>query len=64
MITKQMTMNAILELDDSIGDVLLSYGLDCRNCSGVQNETLEEAAKGHGVDLEELISVLEKIIEK
>lgn len=64
MITKQMTMNAILELDDSIGDVLLSYGLDCRNCSGGQNETLEEAAKGHGVALEELIGVLNEIIRK
>ena len=32
-----------------------------KNCSGAQGETLEEAAKGHGVDLNDLIEALNKV---
>ncbi len=58
MITKEMSMNEILDIDERIADILTSYGLDCQNCSGAQGETLEEAAKGHGVVLEDLIRAL------
>ena len=63
MITKQMNMNEILDMDDRIADVLGSYGLDCQNCSGAQSETLEEAAKGHGVALDDLIAALNAVIK-
>ncbi len=64
MITKQMSMNEILDMDDRIAGILTSYGLDCQNCSGAQSETLEEAAKGHGVALEDLIQALNAIIDE
>ncbi len=64
MITKQMNMVEIMDLDDRIVDVLTSYGLDCGNCSGAHSETLEEAAKGHGVDLDELIAALEAVVNR
>lgn len=62
MITKKMTMNEILDINDSMADILTTYGLDCQNCSGAHSETLEEAAKGHGVILEELIKALNEAI--
>ncbi len=62
MITKQMNMNEILEMDERIADILASYGLDCQNCSGAQSETLEEAAKGHGVALDDLIKALNEAV--
>ena len=55
MITKRMSMDEILIWMTEWLDILASYGLDCQNCSGAQNETLEEAAKGHGVVLDDLI---------
>ncbi len=64
MITKQMNMNDILDMDDRIAEILTSYGLDCQNCSGAQSETLEEAAKGHGVVLEDLIEALNAVINE
>ena len=64
MITKHMRMNEILDMDDKIADILMFYGLDCQNCSGAQSETLEEAAKGHAVDLKELIAALNKSISE
>jgi hybrid cluster-associated redox disulfide protein len=62
MITKQMYMNEILAMDDRIADILTDFGLDCRSCSGAQSETLEEAAKGHGVILEDLINALNEAV--
>jgi hybrid cluster-associated redox disulfide protein len=62
MINKQMNMDEILDLDDRIADILASYGLDCQHCSGAQSETLEEAAKGHGVILEDLIEALNEAL--
>ncbi|HZK01895.1 MAG TPA: DUF1858 domain-containing protein [Anaerovoracaceae bacterium] len=64
MITREMTMNEVLDADQSIAGILASLGLDCCNCSGAQTETLEEAAQGHGVDLDELIVILNEAIKK
>jgi len=58
-----MSMDEILDLDDRMADILASYGLDCQNCSGAQNETLEEAAKGHGVVLDDLIEKLNEALK-
>ena len=46
-----------------IADILTDFGLDCRSCSGAQSETLEEAAKGHGVILEDLINALNEAVK-
>lgn len=62
MITKQMTMVEILYMDERIAGTLTSYGLDCSNCAGAQSETLEEAAQGHGVDLDELLNALKIVL--
>lgn len=57
-ITKDMRIKEILELDDRVGDILLAHGLNCDGCPGAGNETLEEAAKGHDVDFDALLSDL------
>lgn len=60
MITKDMKVNEILDKDFALIDVFLSYDLPCYGCPGAEEETLEEAAEIHGIDLEKLLEDLNK----
>lgn len=53
-----MLVNEVLDLDDELCEVFLANGLNCLGCPGAAKESLEEAAEGHGVDLEKLLSDL------
>ncbi|MBR0598337.1 DUF1858 domain-containing protein [Sinanaerobacter chloroacetimidivorans] len=57
-ITEAMLLNDILDMDPEISEVLLFHGLYCQGCPGARNESLKEAAEGHGIDLQKLISDL------
>ena len=57
---ESMMLNEVLELDPHITKVFLSHGLFCESCPGASMETLGEAAEGHGIDLLQLISDLNK----
>lgn len=58
MITKEMTVHDVLSMGKQYGEVFDRFLLTCVGCPGAQMETLEEAAKGHGVDLDALLSAL------
>ncbi len=57
-ITENMLVCEVLELDHSLDEVLLRHNLPCHGCPGAANETLREAAEGHGVDLALLLEDL------
>ncbi len=61
MVTKDMLINDILDLDFRMNEVLLRHGLNCCGCPGAGTETLEEAAKGHSVDFEKLLTALNAV---
>ena len=50
-ITKDMTIGEILELHPKMATALMSAGMHCVGCAASLNETLEEAAQVHGMDL-------------
>jgi len=58
MITKEMTVSEVLELGDCYEKVFEKYLLTCAGCPGAAMETLEQAAKGHGVNLDKLLEDL------
>jgi hybrid cluster-associated redox disulfide protein len=58
MITKGMTISEVLSINERYEEVFEKYLLTCAGCLGADTETLEEAAKGHGVNLEELLKDL------
>lgn len=64
MITKEMTVIEVLNMGEQYGRVFDSFLLTCAGCPGAQRETLEEAAKGHGVELEYLLAELNRVGEK
>lgn len=64
MVTKEMRMFEILDMDDRINKILLDYGLNCQGCPGAKYGTLEEAAKGHSLDFEKLLEELNRTEEE
>lgn len=57
-ITGDMLIKEIMEKDIKVVDILVSHGLNCLGCPASATESLSEAAKGHGVNLEKLIHEL------
>lgn len=64
MITKDMMIADILDLDFKMNEILLAHGLNCCGCPGAGTETLEEAAKSHSVDFDKLLAALNAADQK
>ena len=62
-ITEDMKICHVLDLNPQLGEILLSYGLNCAGCPGSNTENLKEAAEGHEVSLETLLKDLNKANE-
>lgn len=62
-ITKDMNIGQVLSLDKRLEVVLLGFGLHCFHCPMSQIETIEQAAEGHGVDLEMMLEQLNETLE-
>ncbi|WP_300380595.1 DUF1858 domain-containing protein [Clostridium sp.] len=60
MINKDMTIGEIVRLKEESIEVLMSFGMGCIGCPSAQAETLEEAAKVHGLNLDTLLEALNK----
>ena len=58
VITKEMLIGDILEVDIGIAQFLLEIGMHCLGCPSARGESLEDACEVHGTDVDEL---LEKI---
>ena len=61
MITKEMKGIEVLNLGEAYENVFSKYLLTCAGCSGALTETLEEAAKGHGISIEDLLYDLNRV---
>ena len=62
-ITEDMLVCEVLELALNMEAVLENHGLPCHGCPGAANETLKEAADGHGVDLAMLLEDLNRNVK-
>ena len=58
MITEKMTVSEVLSMDEKYEKIFEKYLLTCAGGPGAENETLEQAADGHGINLERLLSEL------
>ena len=48
----------VLEVKPEAASVFGRYGMGCIHCLMAHQETVEEAAAAHGVDLEEMLALL------
>lgn len=62
-ITKDMTFHEVMRKSPEVAKVLGSFNLGCVGCMGAQNETLEQGAMAHGLDVEVLLTALNAIFE-
>lgn len=62
-ITKDMTFHQVLQMSPEVAKVLGKYRLGCVGCMGAMNETLEQGATAHGLDVEDILKALNAIFD-
>ncbi len=60
MITKDMTIGEVVRIKENAPEILMSFGMGCIGCPSAQAESIEDAAKVHGLNLETLLEALNK----
>lgn len=63
-ITKDMTFIEVIKKYPETTETFLEHGLACIGCPFAMQETIEQGAKAHGINLKKLIKELNKTIEK
>lgn len=61
MITKDMKIIEVLNVNRNTAMVFSSYGMGCIGCLAASGETVEQAAQVHGIDPDELVAKLNEI---
>lgn len=59
-IEKTMLIGDILELYPEKAEILMQAGMHCISCPAALMESLEEACQVHGIDVDELVEVLNR----
>jgi len=62
-ITKDMTFHQALQTSPEVARVLGEFNLGCVGCMGAMNETIEQGARAHGLDVEDIITALNAIFD-
>ena len=57
---KNTQIGELLEVAPEKAEILLQVGMHCLGCLASQMETLEEACAVHGIDVEEVLEMLNK----
>jgi hydroxylamine reductase len=58
LITKDMNVAKILAKKPEAAEILFKEGLFCIGCPHASSETLEQACKGHGLDVKKILKKL------
>ena len=62
-ITKDTIIGDILDIAPETAPLFLSIGMHCLGCPSSRGETVEEACMVHGVDADELLVELNKMVK-
>lgn len=62
-ITKDMTFNQVLQMNPEVARVLGRFNLGCVGCMGAMNETLEQGARAHGLDVNDILTALNAVFD-
>lgn len=63
-ITKDMSIGKVVEGHPETIEVFSKHGLHCIGCAIAHFENIEQGAAAHGIDVDELISDLNKAVKK
>ena len=62
MVTKDMTIGEILNIDEGLIPILLEMGMHCLGCPASQMESLEEACDVHGTDVNMIVDKMNSFL--
>ena len=57
-ITKDMTISDVLNKDKNLAPIFMKHGLHCLGCPGATMESIADAGKVHGIDVDKLVQDL------
>ena len=60
-VTKDMTFASVMRMHPDVVKVLAKYNLGCIGCMGAQNESLEQGANAHGLDVNDILKDLNEL---
>ncbi len=60
-VNKDMTFHHVLQMSPEVAKVLGKFNLGCVGCMGAMNETLEQGAQAHGLDVQDILRELNAI---
>jgi hybrid cluster-associated redox disulfide protein len=63
-VTKKMVLGEVAMKHPETVEVFFKYGLPCAMCHLAFSETIEQAAKSHGIKLDKLLKDLNRSIKK
>lgn len=63
MVTKEMTIQQILDLDIEVAPVFFECGMYCIGCPVSSGESLEQASAAHGIDCDYIVGKLNEYFE-
>ena len=63
MVTKEMTIGEVLNINMDIAPILMEIGMHCLGCPASQGESLEEAAMVHGIDANLLVEKINAFLK-
>ena len=58
MITADMSIASVMQLDPEVAPVFMSFGMHCLYCPHASAEALRDASAVHGIDADELVKAL------
>lgn len=58
VITKDMYIGEILQMDRGLAAILMNAGMHCLGCPSSQMESIEDAAAVHGFNVDDLLQQL------
>ncbi|MGI6606439.1 MAG: DUF1858 domain-containing protein [Peptococcia bacterium] len=63
-ITSDMSITEIVQKYPQTAEVLMQQGMGCLGCAAARFETLSQGAAAHGIDIDQLLKVLNNAVEE
>ena len=64
IITKEMSITEIVQKYPKTVEVFMQHGMGCLGCAAARFENVSQGASAHGIDVDNLITALNKAIEE
>ena len=62
MVTKEMIIREVLMLDPGTARIMMEFGMHCLGCPHATAESLEDACRAHGANVDELVHQLNEFL--